>query len=57
MEKASIAAGPGKNGVREVKEWQAIMDHLRKLPVKEPGKLPIGPVDGRAVEVRATKVG
>jgi hypothetical protein len=30
--------------------------YLRKLPVKEPGKLPIVPVDGRAAEVRAIKV-
>jgi 5'-nucleotidase len=57
VDKASIAAGAGKDGVREIKEWQAIMDHLRKLPVKEPGKLPIVPVDGRAAEVRAIKVG
>jgi 5'-nucleotidase/UDP-sugar diphosphatase len=57
VDKGSIAAGAGKNGVREIKEWQAIMDHLRKLPVKEPGKLPIVPVDGRAAEVRAIKVG
>jgi 5'-nucleotidase / UDP-sugar diphosphatase len=57
VDKGSIAAGAGKNGVREIKEWQAIMDHLRKLPVKEPGRLPIVPVDGRAAEVRATKVG
>jgi len=57
VDKASIAAGAGNNGVREIKEWQAIMDHLRKLPVKAPGKLPIVPVDGRAAEVRAIKVG
>jgi 5'-nucleotidase len=57
VDKGSIAAGAGKNGVREIKEWQAIMDHLRKLPVKEPGKLPIVPVDGRAAEVRGVKVG
>jgi len=57
LDKASIAAGAGKNGVREIKEWQAIMDHLRKLPVKGPGKLPIVPVDERAAEVRAINVG
>jgi 5'-nucleotidase len=38
-----------KNGaVREIKEWQAIMDHLRSLPVKTMGKLPVIPVDERA---------
>ena len=33
------------------------MDHLRKLPIKSKGKLPTIPVDERAVEVRAIKVG
>jgi len=57
VDKGSIAAAAGKNGVSEIKEWQAIMDHLRKLPVKGQGKLPVVPVDERAAEVRATKVG
>ena len=56
IDKGSVAAGPGKDGVREIKEWQAIMDHLRKLPASAPGKLPIVPVEGRAAEVRAIKV-
>jgi C1A family cysteine protease len=42
--------------VREIKEWQAIMDHLRSLPVKRPGELPMIPVDERAAEIRALKV-
>jgi 5'-nucleotidase len=33
------------------------MDHLRKLPVTGQGKLPVVPVDERAAEVRAIKVG
>jgi 5'-nucleotidase / UDP-sugar diphosphatase len=46
------------NGVAtEIKEWQAIMDHLRRLPVKTPGDLPVIPVDDRAAEVRAMKAG
>jgi 5'-nucleotidase len=57
LDNASVAAGAGKNGVREVKEWQAIMDHLRRLPVKGPGKLPVVPVDERAAEVRAIRAG
>jgi 5'-nucleotidase len=57
LDKGSIASGAGKNGVREIKEWQAIMDHLRKLPVKGQDKLPVVPVDERAAEVRAIKVG
>ena len=31
------------------------MDHLRNLPVKNGGELPIIPVDERAAEVRAIK--
>ena len=47
--------GTGKGAVREIKEWQAIMDHLRSLPVKNKGELPVIPVDERAAEVRAIK--
>jgi 5'-nucleotidase/UDP-sugar diphosphatase len=43
--------------VREIKEWQAVMDSLRTLPVKSPGELPIIPLDERATKVRAIKVG
>jgi 5'-nucleotidase len=45
-----------KNSVTEIKEWQAIMDYLRQLPVKKGDKLPVVPVDKRAAEVRAVKV-
>jgi 5'-nucleotidase / UDP-sugar diphosphatase len=44
------------NKVTEIKEWQAIMDYLRKLPVKKGSKLPVVPVDMRAAEVRAIKL-
>ena len=54
---SSVATGTGKNAGREIKEWQAIMDHLRSLPVKSKGELPVIPVDERAAEVRAIKVG
>jgi 5'-nucleotidase / UDP-sugar diphosphatase len=53
----SVDTGTGKNAGREIKEWQAIMDHLRNLPVKNKGDLPVIPVDERAAEVRAMKVG
>jgi 5'-nucleotidase len=33
------------------------MDHLRALPVKNAGELPMIPVDERAAEVRAIKAG
>jgi 5'-nucleotidase / UDP-sugar diphosphatase len=53
---ASVDHGTGKEAGREIKEWQAIMDHLRSLPVKNKGELPVIPVDGRAAEARAIKV-
>ena len=55
VDKGSVAMGAGKAAVHEIKEWQAIMDHLRSLPVKNKGELPIIPVDERAAEVRAIK--
>ena len=54
---SSVATETGKNAGREIKEWQAIMDHLRSLPVKGKGELPMIPVDERASEVRAIKEG
>jgi 5'-nucleotidase len=55
MDRSSVATAPEKGAVREIKEWQAIMDHLRSLPVKNKGELPVIPVDERAAEVRAIK--
>jgi 5'-nucleotidase / UDP-sugar diphosphatase len=55
-DKESLATVSEKGVVREIKEWQAIMDHLRSLPVKNKGELPIIPVDERAAEVRAIKI-
>lgn len=57
VDKGSIAVGTGKGAAREIKEWQAIMDHLRNLPTKNKGALPVIPVDERAAEIRAIKVG
>jgi len=57
MDASSVATGIGGGAVREVKEWQAIMDHLRRLPASKPGELPVIPVDERAAEVRAIKQG
>jgi 5'-nucleotidase len=57
VDKNSVATGNGNGPTREIKEWQAIMDHLRSLPVKKKGELPVIPVDERAAEVRAIKVG
>jgi 5'-nucleotidase / UDP-sugar diphosphatase len=57
VDKGSIATGAGTGAVREIKEWQAIMDYLRNLPVKSPDELPTIPVDARAIEIRAIRVG
>jgi 5'-nucleotidase len=57
VDKNSVATGKGKGAVREIKEWQAIMDYLRSLPVTKKGELPTIPVDERAAEVRAIKAG
>ena len=57
VDKGSVATSGDKGTTREIKEWQAIMDHLRRLPVTKPGDLPVIPVDERAGEVRAIKVG
>jgi 5'-nucleotidase len=54
---SSVATAQEKGAVHEIKEWQAIMDHLRSLPVKTKGELPVIPVDERAAEVRAIKEG
>jgi len=55
LDQAGVDAVIEKGIVREIKEWQAIMDHLRSLPAKNVGELPIIPVDERAGEVRAIK--
>ncbi|MFM9960589.1 MAG: bifunctional metallophosphatase/5'-nucleotidase [Planctomycetaceae bacterium] len=57
VDRNSVATSTEKGSPREIKEWQAIMDHLRHLPVTKPGDLPVIPVDERAAEVRAIKVG
>ena len=57
VDKGSIASTTNDGALREIKEWQAIMDHLRRLPVTTPGDLPIVPVDERAAEVRTIKMG
>jgi 5'-nucleotidase / UDP-sugar diphosphatase len=57
LDQSSVDIETMNGTVREIKEWQAIMDHLRNLPVKNKGDLPIIPVDARAAEVRAIKMG
>ncbi len=57
VDKGSVDTVTANGAFREIKEWQAIMDHLRALPAKGPGELPTIPVDERAAEVRAIKAG
>ena len=57
LDKASVVTSGGTGPVREIKEWQAIMDHLHGLPAKSADELPIIPIDERAQEVRAIKAG
>jgi 5'-nucleotidase/UDP-sugar diphosphatase len=57
MDRTGVDTVTQSGAVREIKEWQAIMDHLRSLPVKTPGELPMIPVDERAAEVRSIKLG
>jgi 5'-nucleotidase len=57
MDRRSVATGAESGAIHEIKEWQAIMDHLRSLPVKTKGQIPTIPVDERAAEVRAVKEG
>ena len=57
VDKESVATTTKHGAVHEIKEWQAIMDHLRGLPVTKPGELPVIPVDERASEGRAIKAG
>jgi 5'-nucleotidase / UDP-sugar diphosphatase len=51
----SVATAAGAGPVREIKEWQAIMDYLRSLPAKSKGELPTISIDARASEVRAIR--
>jgi 5'-nucleotidase / UDP-sugar diphosphatase len=53
----SVVTKAQGGAVREIKEWEATMDHLRSLPVKNPGELPTLVIDERAQEVRAIKMG
>jgi 5'-nucleotidase / UDP-sugar diphosphatase len=57
VDKTSLATIGEKDEIQEIKEWQAIMDHLRRLPVASGDELPTFPIDERIKEVRAIKAG
>jgi 5'-nucleotidase / UDP-sugar diphosphatase len=52
----SLATESSHGTIHEIKEWQAIMDHLRNLPVKSVGDIPVIPVDEHAAEIRSIKM-
>jgi 5'-nucleotidase / UDP-sugar diphosphatase len=56
LDKSSVDTIAVKEAIREIKEWQAIMDFMRSLPVSKQGEIPLIPVDERSSEVRAINV-
>jgi len=56
LDKSSVDMVTGDEAIREIKEWQAIMDFMQSLPVAKKGEIPVIPVDDRAGEVRAIKL-
>lgn len=57
IDQGSVATAQRANAVREIKDWQAIMDYLRALPATRKGGLPVIGVDARSSEVRAIRIG
>jgi len=56
LDATSVVTKATGGAIQEIKEWEAIMEHLRSLPVKNPGDLPSLVIDDRATEVRAIKI-
>ena len=57
IDQGSVATAQRANAVREIKDWQAIMDYLRALPATRKGGLPVIGVAARSSEVRAIRIG
>jgi 5'-nucleotidase / UDP-sugar diphosphatase len=57
MDKSSLATTGERGALKEIKEWQAIMDHLLRLPVEGKDELPMFPIDEYTKEVRAITTG
>lgn len=52
IEDAIVDQDPDKEGVQELKEWQALLDHIRNLPDLDGDGLADIPTTGAAAEVR-----
>jgi 5'-nucleotidase/UDP-sugar diphosphatase len=57
LDRSSIDTGGARDALREIKEWQAIINHMRHLPVAKPGDLPVIALDARTAEERAIRSG
>jgi 5'-nucleotidase len=57
LDKSSVATTEHNGEPVEIKEWQAVMDYLRRLPAGPDGGLPVLAIDDRATEVRGIQEG
>ena len=56
IEDAIVDQDPARDGVQEVKEWQALLDHIRRLPDVDGDGLADIPSTGAAAEARMLRV-
>jgi 5'-nucleotidase/UDP-sugar diphosphatase len=54
---ADMVGSSAEGNPVEIKEWQAIMEHLQALPAAAAGELPVVPTDARASEPRFIRLG
>lgn len=56
IEDAIVDQDPARDGVQELKEWQALLDHIRRLPDVDGDGLADIPTTGAAAEARMLRV-
>lgn len=56
IEDAIVDQDPARDGVQELKEWQALLDHIRRLPDVDSDGLADIPTTGAAAEARMLRV-
>lgn len=56
IEDAIVDQDPARDGVQEIKEWQALLDHIRRLPDVDGDGLADIPTTGAAAEARMLRV-